>query len=68
MRPKTRERQRRLTLLAQSTLPELVLLEDIEDLYQWRRWRGEAYGWIWAEDVQAEISSARNEGFAETFF
>ena len=57
-----------MTLLAHAPLPDLVLLEDYEDLFMWHHWHGNAYSWEWRDEVQVAIQDRANEGFAESFF
>jgi len=53
-----------LTLLAQGTLPDLILLEDAEDLSTWFAALGRTVESSWADDVRA----AGLEAWADSIF
>ena len=62
-RKKSQGHWRRLTLLAQGTLPDAVLLENAEDLAKWMVALGHPVPPSWAEEVLAEIARSTMEGF-----
>jgi hypothetical protein len=65
LRPKSFERWRRLTLLAQGRLPDQILLEDANDLALFLEATGRTVPrFRWCEEAIDE----QNEQFAESFF
>jgi len=55
-------RWRRLTLLAQGTLPDVLLLEDAEDLARWFVALNRTVPRSWSEEVAAAAMAAHFEG------
>jgi len=64
MRPKTLARWRRLTLLAQGQMPEMVLLEDANDLCDFLESTGRTVRrTAWAEESIAAVREQMIEGY-----